>query len=340
VGASLILSFLVLVLHQCPSTLRRSSPDAWQHNSLDAQPSHALTKYAFATFLSGNGPPITNTSAIEDEEDPDNDGYFMGARHLTYSLLHNPSTKSAAHIPVIVLVTSSVTMAKRRCLEAEGATVIVADAIPLPSWITPGSDRFKDAATKLALFSQTGYDKICFIDADQLVVAPLDGVFEDAATGLTQTQHHQDALREDEPALPQDYIFASRPDRLGPGDTIPPPERDYLNAGFYVFRPSTQLLDYYMGLLQLEDRFDGQFAEQDLFNYAHRREGNMPWRSLHWTWNVNWPSAKDYHAGARSLHGKYWGSRETHDPELWHIWKDRYDDLKAYHRDKKASEAG
>ncbi|KAK3942117.1 glycosyltransferase [Diplogelasinospora grovesii] len=108
-----------------------------------------------------------------------------------------------------------------------------------------------------------------------------------------------------EPPLPSDYGFASRPDTFGPDHAAPPEERDYLNAGFYVFQPSSLLFEYYMGLFHIENRFNGGFPEQDLFNYAHRRSSNMPWRSLQWTWNVNHSTVRDYEAGVKSFHAKY-----------------------------------
>lgn len=293
-------------------------------------------KYAFATFLTSSdslSSPnlLPNASTIEGSHE---DGYLLGARHLVYSLLHHPTTKSTYPIPFIVLITPFVSAAKRARLEADGATIIVADPIPLPKWIKPGSSRWKDVATKIRLFALTDYDKICFIDADQLVMAPLDGVFDDPATNITQTLHLEDQVMSDEPPLPPDYVFASRPDTFGADHTIPPDERDYLNAGFYVFRPSQPVFEYYIGLLQVENKFSGRFPEQDMFNYAHRRSGNMAWRPLEWRWNVNWPTVRDYKAGVKSFHGKYWDKKRGNDPTLTNIWDERMDVLEKFYRER------
>ncbi|KAH8880884.1 nucleotide-diphospho-sugar transferase [Thozetella sp. PMI_491] len=241
------------------------------------------------------------------------------------------ASDNAVQIPVLVLVTPSVSAAKKARLEADGATVLQVEPVPLPSWINLGSDRWKDSATKLRLFALTEYDKICFIDADHLITAPLDGVFLDPATNTTQTFEKTEAVLNDEPTLPPSYMFASRPDTWGPNHDVPPREDDYLNAGFFVFRPSEALLDYYLGVLEIENRFPGKFFEQDLFNYAHRREGNMPWRSLQPTWNVNWPTGKDYDAGVRSFHGKYWDPKRKHDPFLLKNWQERMVALRAFY---------
>jgi hypothetical protein len=32
----------------------------------------------------------------------------------------------------------------------------------------------------------------------------------------------------------------------------------------------------------------------------------MPWKQLHWKWNINWAMYTDYEAGVKSLHTKYW----------------------------------
>jgi hypothetical protein len=66
---------------------------------------------------------------------------MIGARHIVYSLLYHSSTKSTSPIPVVVLTTTAVIEAKRKRLEADGATVILSDSVPLPAWIKPGSER-------------------------------------------------------------------------------------------------------------------------------------------------------------------------------------------------------
>ena len=109
-----------------------------------------------------------------------------------------------------------------------------------------------------------------------------------------------------------------------------------INSGFYVFRPSQPLFDYYMGLMQVEHKFEGRFPEQDMFNYAHRREGNMPWHSLQWTWNVNWPGVRDYEAGIKSFHGKYWDPKRGNDPTLMKMWMENMEVLKAFYRERES----
>jgi alpha-N-acetylglucosamine transferase len=96
-----------------------------------------------------------------------------------------------------------------------------------------------------------------------------------------------------------------------------PPSTDanYLNCGFIVVTSSRVLFDYFVSLLKLPGRSDIGSPEQNLLNYARRREKNMPWKPLWYGWN--WPTEKDWRGAARSFHAKYWDSDPSHDP----IWK-------------------
>lgn len=284
------------------------------------------SKLAFATFLG------SNTAHLADNDDSDDsDGYYLGTRILAYQLLHAPETRSNASIPFIVLTTKDVSKRKRARLTRDGATVVVVDKLNA-DWVKLGSDRWVDVLVKLRLFQLTAYDKICFIDADMLVTAPLAGVFDDPATDVVRTKSEPTALKDDEASLPTTYMFAGKGDAFGYDHAIPPAPSDYLNAGFYVFAPSQALFQYYVSLLRIPGRFDSGFPEQNLFNYAHRREGNIPWQTLSWRWNMNWPTMKDLQGGAKSFHAKYWDSDETHDPELKAVWRGQRKEMEGYYR--------
>jgi alpha-N-acetylglucosamine transferase len=297
-----------------------------------ASPPDTHSKIAFATFLAGK--PIDEKSIVDDVDADDNeDGYFLGARVLTYQLLHSASAGTNNTIPFLTLVTADVTARKRATLEREGATIIPVEKLNA-SWVQPGQDRWRDVLAKLRLFELTQYSKICFIDADMLVTGRIDGVFYDEATTIQPARGIESAIKNDEAPLPLTYSFAARPDMWGYDHPIPPtsPESNYLNSGFFVFSPSTALFEYYKSLLSLEGRFDPRFPEQNLFNYAHREEGNMPWRHLWFGWNVNWPTNRDREGGARSFHAKYWDGDPTHDEVLKGIWRDQRWEMEGYWR--------
>lgn len=287
---------------------------------------------AFATFLAGKGVEKSGADALpkHEEEDDSKDGYYVGARVLAYQLLHNPATRSNASIPFLVIVTPDVSQRKRARLIRDGATVVEIDRLNA-AWVHPGAERWRDVLAKLRLFQMTQYSKICFIDADMLVTGSLEGVFDDPATDLLRTKHEPTQLREDEKSLPQTYMFAGKSDAFGYDHALPPKPADYLNSGFFVFAPSIPLFEYYVSLLKLPNRFDPGFPEQNLLNYAHRREGNMPWAQLGWRWNMNWPTMRDFEGGARSFHAKYWDDDPTHDQELKRKWLRQRAEMEGYY---------
>ncbi|KAF2842747.1 glycosyltransferase family 8 protein [Patellaria atrata CBS 101060] len=279
---------------------------------------------AFATFLAGK--PGDETSTTPDDED----GYYLGARVLAYKLLHSPTTRSRRDIPFLVLVTEDVAQRKRDRLTKDGATVITIEKIT-SEFVHTEIERWKDVLSKLRLFDMTQYTKICFIDADHLVVKRLEGVFEDDATMVMATQNITSQTKDDEAPLPATFMFASKTDAGGYSHPYPPEPGDYLNAGFFVFQPSKELFNYYLSVININGRFDPGFPEQNLFNYAHRRDGNMPWQQLLYSWNMNWPTENDLRGGAASFHAKYWDGDPTHDPVLKEIWQQQRWEMQGYY---------
>jgi alpha-N-acetylglucosamine transferase len=95
-----------------------------------------------------------------------------------------------------------------------------------------------------------------------------------------------------------------------------------------------------MALVQTPDRFDPYFMEQSLLNYAHRRDGSMPWQPLAPHWNVNWPNARDATLGVKSFHDKFWQDDNPHlDAALKQLWQEQNTAAEAFYRarDAKAS---
>jgi len=150
--------------------------------------------------------------------------------------------------------------------------------------------QWQDVLTKLRLFEQTQYDKILFLDSDTLITKSMDGIFEDTAAQV-QTNLGDDSPKKrplDEGSQPETYLFAGNAGSGGYDHAYPPPKGNNLNAGCMVFKPDVKLFEYYMRLAKLTDRYNGRTPEQSLWAYAHRRDGNMPWKQLHHDWNVNW----------------------------------------------------
>ena len=288
---------------------------------------------AFATFLAANAnPERKGTDAESAEIDDTDDGYLLGTRVLAYRLLHSKSAGTNNSIPFLVLCTQDVSKRKRDRLKKDGATIVLVEKLQA-DWVHANVERWADVLAKLRLFQLTEYSKICFIDADTLVTKPLDGVFFDEATLTQATLPNEAQIKADESELPRTYMFATHGDFWGYDHPYPPTtDLNYLNCGFFVFTPSLVLFNYYISLLALPGRFDPGFPEQNLLNYAHRREGNMPWKPLWYGWNVNWPTEKDWRGGARSFHAKYWDGDPSHDVVLKGIWREQRAEMEGFYR--------
>ncbi|MCJ1308332.1 hypothetical protein MMC25_001985 [Agyrium rufum] len=276
---------------------------------------HSTSKVAIATFLS-NGAGASAT--IED------DFYFQAARTLTYQLLHDPKTRSKrAEIPFLVLCTQDVTTSKLKRLELDGATVEVIADVPLPHWISTGVTRWKDQFTKLRIFEMVQYERVLFIDADTLIVKPIDGIFDEPIiqTPMTPLLHRTLELKVDEKPLPSNYSFAARSDNAFSGERdhpFPPPPTESFSAGFWLAAPSKEMSEYLMSVMGNWRRFNPHTMEQSLLNYAFRRGGVMPWYELGWEWSATWPNLRDLEGGVRSLHEKW---DRTGPEELREKWR-------------------
>lgn len=262
-------------------------------------------KHAIATFLTGN------SKASEDSTDY----YSIATRMLTYQLLHAEETRcNDTSIPFLVLVTSTVSQETRTQLVSDGATVVPVEDIPLRWWIRTGVTRWADQFTKLRLFEMVEYDRILFIDADTLLLRPIDGIFNEAnvITPFKTLLDRKNNIRPDEmPLLPSEYMFAARSDNALTGERdhpFPPLPTPVFSAGFWLAAPSRELFAYLLSVMNHYRRFDPHTMEQSLLNYAFRRESSMPWTELDYRWSATWPSSRDVEGGVASLHEKFWST--------------------------------
>lgn len=288
----------------------------------------AAPRLAYATFLAAADSEDDDHDAIPDEED----GYYVSTRVFAYQLLHSKTAGTNHSLPFLVLCTTDVAKRKRDRLKRDGATIVLVEKLR-SHWVQPSQERWRDVLVKLRLFQLSQYHQILFIDADTLVTKPLDAVFPDEATLTQSTLANAAEMKQDEAPLPRTYMFASHGDSGGYNHAWPPnPDQSYLNSGFFIFRPDKELFKYYLSLLKLEGRFHPGLPEQGLLNYAHRKEGTMPWQPLWYGWNVNWPTEKDWRGGAHSFHAKFWDGDPSHDPGLRAIWKQQKAEMEGYYR--------
>jgi hypothetical protein len=156
--------------------------------------------YAVATFLTGQG---------------NNDAYFIATRTISYSLLHAPDTKfNDSAIPFLVICSESVPDEQKDRLVKDGATVLSVRDVPVNWWIHSGVQRWKEQFTKLRVFEITEYKRILFMDADTMVMKPVDGIFEEleVQTMSPTLRDRKKEIKSDESALPDEWYFASRSD--------------------------------------------------------------------------------------------------------------------------------
>lgn len=123
-----------------------------------------------------------------------------------------------------------------------------------------------------ALYFRAGkIRKILILDSDIIIVKPLDANFDDAAADIVQNLGKADRIRPDEAPQPPTYLMAGNADSS---------EAKGLNVGFVMLRPSLEMYDHYLSIAAIKGRFDGSWAEQDLWNYVHSSNRNMPWKQI------------------------------------------------------------
>jgi alpha-N-acetylglucosamine transferase len=305
-------------LEEVPNTQTQEDAQSTQPQKLQNEG----TRYAFATLFAG-------PSANSDDEDFTHNNYFTGIRLLAYQLLHHPQTRSN-NIPFVVFVSQNTSEAKRERLRKDGA--IVKEVAPIHSaWVKAQKPDYAEVLSKLRIWEHTEYDLICLLDGDTVLTRPLDGVFKDPAVAIQTTGNKRDAesYKEDEGPQPRTYVFAASLE-TAPQHGYPPTIKngDYgdvnkLNAGFMVFRPDKELFAHYMAVLAQPNRFDSSLPEQNLLNYVHRREGNMPWKVVGNTWNINFPNKQDIKGGVASMHEKFWKPWNKEMAEYLGAWRYR-----------------
>ena len=311
---------LILTLILDPLHLGRKSPSfvTSSTSSLDSN-----SPYAYVTLLAPN-PKLDNKTVPDDEDE-----YFVGTRVLAYQLLHAPKTATNTSIPFVVLATPDICESKLQRLREDGATVKVIERIS-ESWMKPGLQRWRDMMSKLRMLELIQFEKVLFMDADMYITERMDGIFTDPTTDRLTPM--PDLAVEDEGPLPTSYIFSAQQYMEGRAHPYPPPAGDYFSGGFFLCQPSIAMFNYYLTIAKIKDRFNSNAMEQGLLNYAHRRDGPMPWTEIYYKWTTTWPSMKEYEAGAHSLHEKWWDEKIALDPDLRKLWYMARGEMEGYYR--------
>ena len=306
------------------SSLLQSSDSRTHTSTIDPSDVYEPTDNpAFVSFLAADWQGSVDENAT--------DRYYDSIRILGYQLMHAPKTKS--RYPFLVAVTDHVHSSKRAQLEADGAIVVALPTLYVST--TNLQDKYKDQMEKLSFFNMYGtYGRMCYIDADHLILENIDGVFQDQAAQIQTTRTYQEEIKEDEPPLPATYLFAGHAE--GTGHHLnddrrvkriqDPTNADYVNGGFWVFAPGREIYEYYMWVANHTDRWNTFWAEQNMLNYVHRRPGNMPWTRIQDDWDVISITDMDILRGSKAIHGHFWDG-------FWNaglgneIWLKAYDEM-------------
>lgn len=262
-------------------------------------------RFAYVTFLSGT---------LDQEDDLENDNYFVATRILVWQLLHKPQTRTNG-IDVIVMVTPSVSESRRSRLAKDGAIIHLVDFLHVDNdeWIHAAEHRWDDVMTKLRAWEMTEYSRILMLDGDTMLRLPLDGVFGDPGAKIRPTKQLDNITQlEGEATLPSTYLLGSLSEVWDSSHEFPPTDgtglKKYgkMNAGFMLLAPSQATFDYYRSLLGIPNSFDPKYPEQNLLNHAHRWDGPMPWTEVDYKWNIRCPTENDFAKGLVSMHEKWW----------------------------------
>lgn len=190
--------------------------------------------------------------------------------------------------------------------------------------------RWKDQFTKLRIFEMIEYQRVLFIDADTLIIEPIDGIFDEMMIQIPMTSLFHREVKNDEKPLPSNYSFAARSDNAFSGERdhpFPPPPTECFSAGFWVAAPSREMFNYLTSVMRNWRRFNPHTMEQSLLNYAFRRSGPMPWYELGWEWSATWPSLRDLEGDVRSLHEKW---DRTGPQELRQKWQKVKEEMETF----------
>ncbi|KAI9811965.1 MAG: hypothetical protein M1826_002999 [Phylliscum demangeonii] len=221
--------------------------------------------------------------------------YVAGAIILSYSLRKHGST-----IPLIVLVTDGVPADCLDLLAAEDRgtgllRIHKVDALVPQQTVSLIAQRFADTWTKLRVFSLVEYDTLIFLDADIMIMRPMDAMFDFALPGpdwLGATHACVCNIDHDPWALPDwtpascPYTAQRHPDALMHGAPITPdgpPTYHLMNSGVFLCHPSAAQwarMLHFLHTSPLVATF--KFPDQNFLDEFFRNR----WVAVGWQWNA------------------------------------------------------
>ncbi|KAL2316465.1 Acetylglucosaminyltransferase [Schizosaccharomyces pombe] len=285
------------------------------------------------------------------------DYYFNATRVLIHRLKYHPTTKSK--YPIHILALRGVDEWKIERFRKDGASVIVIDPIAssdivydTSSFSQEISARYEQMFSKLRIFEQIQFDKICVIDSDILIMKNIDDIFDtpymyQQINTLNYTRlpsytkpdddtvyHFNEDFKEYGASRSEfyPYLLAAVSDR-GEHHSIPPEDTPYFNAGLMLIRPSELHFNRILKIGRFPYMYENaKMMEQSLLNLAFSLDGWFPWTRLDPYYNGVWPSI-DERPLLKTAHGKFWniGSSEF-APVYLADWYAAYGEMLSFHK--------
>lgn len=266
------------------------------------------------------------------------ESYLPGAVLLAHSL-HKQNSK----YPLIILYTPTLPKSMLPALAREckltNASLRPTSMLQPRGETTLIAERFKDTWTKLRVFELVTYERICFLDADMLVLRNMDEIFDvefpDDGSWWLAASHVCVCNLDNDSWAPADWkkencAFggSSHPTAL----THPPAARktgthSLLNGGLFVFAPSQELWGALLEFLNSSPLVSGfMFPDQDLLAEFFRGR----WLSVGWQYNAlktwrYWHPEFWQDGEVRNLHyivDKPWARRVGRDGKAGYLGKD------------------
>jgi alpha-N-acetylglucosamine transferase len=297
---------------------------------------HATSQYAWVTLLT-------------------RDNYLAGTRVLCRSL-QNVATR----YPLVILYTDTLSESAIRQLRQDNAILkhiepITSEDIPLPDAEQHLWPHYYDIWTKLRVWQLTGYERVCFLDSDMVVLRNMDEVFDASIGGEANTfdiaAAHACTCN---PLKIEGYPSTWTPENCAythqcahsaglspPSPPSPGLQTEYFNSGFMVLLPSDA---EYQAIIRTATEIVNLstllFADQDLLNlHFEGRILNMPYIYNALKTLRNYHSAIWHDEDVKCIHyilEKPW-SVDRNDPDvnngpfgkLYAKWWEIYDQLRA-----------
>ena len=209
--------------------------------------------------------------------------YVMGVRALRASL-----ERVGSPYPLVVVVTDGIGPDDRAVLEADGCLLREVEPIRPPSGLQDhyANARFAEVWTKLNVWRLTEFERLVVLDADMLVVRPMDELFEVELDGDQVAACHACRCNPNRIAsypaswTPANCFYTHLCD--GDADTVDPRDA-YFNGGTLVLRPDQEVFEELLAELgAIDDLTRYVFAEQDFLNEHYRGR----WVALPYVYNA------------------------------------------------------